>query len=92
MQKGQVRRVHAVFFHLQPVARPDIAGHGHKLIAGQIKGVEDGEIRLRVHWSHVSEYQSTVLDHRIGAVIEAILQRAVRRLPWRLEDLAVDVK
>jgi hypothetical protein len=91
MEEGQVRWVHAVFFHLQPVARPDIAGDSHELVARQVKGVEDGEIRLLVRWSHVGEQQSIILKHWIGTMTEAFFQRAVRRFPWRLEDLAVDV-
>ena len=69
-----------------------IAWAGHELVARQAIGIEDREVRRLVQWSHVGEHQPMILLHGIGAVIEAILQRAVRRLAWRLEDFAVDVK
>jgi hypothetical protein len=34
MEKGQMRRVHTIFLHLQPVTRPDRARAGHQLVAG----------------------------------------------------------
>jgi hypothetical protein len=92
VEKGEMRRIHAVFLDLQPIARPDRALAGRELVAGQVIGVEDREIGLRVGRPHIGEHQPMVFVHRIGAVEEAILQGAVRRLARRLEDRAVDVE
>ena len=75
-----MRRVHTVFLHLQPVARPDIARTGHELVARKVIGVKDGEGRLLVWRPHVGEHQPTVFVYRIGTMIEAVLQRAIRWL------------
>ena len=92
MEEGQMRWVHAIFLHLQPVARPDIARAGRQLVAGQVKGVEEGEVRRLLWRSHIGEHQPTILPHRIGAVAQSILQRAVRRFARRLEDRPVTVE
>src|SRR5262245_60909957 len=64
MEEGEMRWVHTVFFHLQPVARPDIARTGHELITGQVIGVKDRESRLLVWWPHVGKRQPTVFVYR----------------------------
>src|SRR5207249_4935572 len=92
MEEGEMRRVHTVFLHLQPVARPDIARTGHELVTGQIKSVQDRKGRLLVRRPHVGEHQPTVLVYRIGSMIEAVFQRAIRWLSRRLEDFAVNVE
>jgi len=69
-----------------------IAWAGHELVARQAIGIEDREVRRLVQWSHVGEHQPMILLHGIGAVIEAILQRAVPRLARGIEDLPIHVK
>src|SRR5712671_2655423 len=92
MEEGEVRRVHAVFLHLQPIALPQSGGAGHEPIAGQVKRIEDGKIRLLLWWSHIGEHQPAILAHGIGAVIQPFLQRAVGGLARRFEDRAVGVE
>src|SRR5215831_11786748 len=92
MEEGEMRRVHTVFLHLQPVARPDIARTGHELVSRQIISIKDGEGRLLVRRPYVGEHQPTILVDRIGTMIEAVFQRALRWLSRRLEDLAVNIK
>jgi len=87
-----MRRVHAVFLDLQPVARPDRALARRQLVARQAIGVEDRKIGLRLGWPHIGEHQPLVLVDRIGAVKEAVLQRAVGWLARGLENPAVDVE
>jgi len=63
-----------------------------ELVAGQIIGVEDREVGLRAGRPHIGEDQPPVLIHRICAVKETVLERAVSRLAGRLEDPTVDVE
>src|SRR4029450_12697159 len=92
MQEGEMRWVHTVFLHLQPVARPDTARTGHELVTGQVKRVQDGEGRLLLRRPHVRKHHPTVLVYRISTMIEAVFQCAIRWLSRRLEDLAVHVE
>jgi hypothetical protein len=73
VKKGEMRGVHAVVLDLQPVARPDRALACREPVSGQVIGVEDREIGLRVWRPHISEHQPLVLVHWIGAVKEAVL-------------------
>jgi hypothetical protein len=87
-----MRRIHAVFFDLQPVAIPQRRGAGNQLVAWQVVGIEDREGWLLIRWSHVGEHQACVFMHRISGVIEPILQGAVGGLAGRLKDPAVNVE
>src|SRR5581483_12087003 len=50
------------------------------------------EGRLLVRRPHVGEHHSLVLERRVGAVAEAILEGAVRWLARRVEDSPIDVE
>jgi hypothetical protein len=87
-----MRRVHAIFLDLQPVTGPDVAGLGDTLIAGQIKRIEDREVRLHLRWSHIGKNQATILMHGISPLAQPILQRAVSRLAWCCEDPTIHIE
>ena len=87
-----MRRVHAVFLDLQPVALPHRRGAGDQPVAGQIIGVEDRKSGLLVGRAHIGEDETRGFAHRIGAVEQAVLQCAVRRFAGRFEDRAVDIE
>ena len=89
MQKGEMRRVHAVFFDLQPVAFPDRRRARDLAVAGQVKGVEHREIGLLVGRPHIGEHQPLIFAHRVGAVAQPVLEGAVGRLARGFEDRAV---
>ena len=82
-------RVHAVFFDLQPVALPDCRRAGDLAVAGQVVGVEDRKIGLLVGRAHIGEHQPVVLAHRVGAMAQPVLERAVGGLTRGFEDRAV---
>src|SRR5262249_36171688 len=55
MQKRQMRRVHAVFFDLKPVAFPHGRSAGLEPITRQVIGIEQRERRPPLRRSHVAE-------------------------------------
>ena len=80
-----MRRVHHVFLHLEPVAGiGDVIGD--QPVVGHGEAVIGREFRSLFRRSHIGEDQPAVLLHRVGAVIEPVLERAGRRLAGRLED------
>src|SRR5262245_53215759 len=87
-----MRRVHAVFLDLQPVALPQGRGAGHEFVAWQVKGIQKRKRRLLIRWPHIGEEEPCVFAHRIGAMKQAVLQRTVDRLARRFEAWAVDVE
>ena len=82
-------RVHAVFFDLQPIALPDCRRAGDLAVAGEVVGIEDRKIGLLVGWAHIGEHQTVVLAHRVGAMAQPVLERAVGGLTRGFEDRAV---
>ena len=89
VQERRVEGIHRILAHLQPVAgRMNLPGH--HLVAGQFHHVQAGKGRLALRRAEVRENQSLVLDDRIGAVADAFPQLALRRLPRRLENPAID--
>ncbi len=84
-----MRRVHAVFFDLQPVAFPEGRRAGNLAVTRQLVGIEDRKIGLFVRRSHIGKDQAGIFVHRIGAVKQTVLQGAVGGFARGLEDRAV---
>ena len=87
-----MRRVHAIFFDLQPVAFPQGRRTGNLPVAGKLVSIEDRKIRLLIRRPHIRKDQAGIFAHRIGAVKQPVFQRAVGRLAGGLDDRAVDVE
>lgn len=87
-----MRRIHAVFLDLQPVARPERWGADNQLVAWQVIGIEHRERRFLVRRSHIGKDQARVFMHRVSPMTEPILQRTIGRLAWRFKDRAVNVE
>src|SRR5215471_6985387 len=92
MEKGKMRRVHAVLLDLHPIAVPEGRRARHHPVTRQVKGVEYRKLRLLIRWSHIGKNQPPVFVDRICAMKEPILQCAVLRLSRGFEDRAVDIK
>src|SRR5580658_1760269 len=87
-----MRRVHAVFFDLQPVAFPQCRRAGNLAVAGKLVSIEDRKIGLLIRRPHIRKDQARIFAHWIGAMKQPVLQRAIGRLARGLEDRAVDVE
>ena len=85
MEKRRVVGVHRVFTHLQPVAgRMDLPRH--HLVARVVHHVEFGEGWLALDRTKIREHQPLVLDDRVGAVEQPLLDLAAGCLAGRVQD------
>ena len=91
VQEAEVDRVGLVLVDLEPVAG-GVANPRDSRGLGMLEGVEDGEGRAFLRWTHVGEHQAPPHLDRVGALAEPVADRAVGKLPGGVEDGAVDVE
>ena len=92
MQEHVVNRVASVLHHLQP-----IAWHGeakwHRLVAFVFgKSIEHGQFGHVLGRAHVGKQQAMQFAHRVGALLEVVLDFAAGRLGRGLQYGSVDVE
>ena len=91
VQKRRVHRVHAVVFHLEPVARHHELRRRHQPVARHVVAVVDRECGTSIRRPQIDEHEARELVRRIGALPDALLEPTARRLSRSFQAPSVDV-